>query len=115
MSFRPRVQSRKRNPKAWDRRPLSLGGKGNITEVFDSFRIIAQTLRFCCPNSISERNNLNYSFLFWDRFWATKPKTSGNEPKGIGNDDLCYISQIFLPKTMVNDTMPCSYIYVIAP
>ena len=34
---------------------------GNITEVFinDSYRIIAQTLWFCCQNTISERNNLN--------------------------------------------------------
>ena len=44
-----------------------------------------------------------------------KPKTSGNEPKGIGNDDLGYVSQIFLPKTMGNDTMPCGFVYVIAP
>ena len=44
-----------------------------------------------------------------------KPKTSGNEPKGIGNDDLGYVSQIFLPKTMGNDTMPCGFVNVIAP
>ena len=31
---------------------------------------------------------LEYYFLFWDKVWATKPKTSGNEPIGIGNDDL---------------------------
>ena len=50
---------------------------------------------------------LDYYFLFWDKVWATKPKTSGNEPKGIGNDDLCYVSQIFLPKMMGNDPMLC--------
>ena len=44
-----------------------------------------------------------------------KPKTSGNEPKGIVNKDLSYVSQIFLPKMMANDTMPCGFIYVIAP
>merc|ERR1739836_78928 len=77
-----RVQSRKRNRKAWDHCPSSLGvkfGKHNQCLLNDSFGIIAQSLRFCCPNSISERNNLNYSFLFWDRVWATKPKTLGNE------------------------------------
>ena len=58
---------------------------------------------------------LDYYFLFWDKVWATKPKTLGNEPKGICNDDLSCISQIFLPKTMGNDTMPCGFIYVIAP
>ena len=46
---------------------------------------------------------------------SKKTKTSGNKPKGIGNDDLGYVSQIFLPKTMDNDTMPCGFIYVIAP
>ena len=49
---------------------------------------------------------LNYYFLFWDK---------GNEPKKIGNDDLGYVSQIFLPKTMGNHTMPCGFVYVIAP
>ena len=58
---------------------------------------------------------LNYYFLFWDKVWATKPKTSGNETEGIGNNDLGYISQIFLPKTMGNDTVPCGFVYVIAP
>ena len=41
---------------------------------------------------------LDYYFLFWDKVWATKPKTSGNEPKGIVNKDLGYISQIFPAK-----------------
>ena len=31
---------------------------------------------------------LDYYFLFSDKVWATKPKTSGNEPKRIGKDDL---------------------------
>ena len=44
-----------------------------------------------------------------------KPKTSGNEPEGIVNKDLGYVSQIFLPKTMGNDTVPCGFVYVIAP
>ena len=52
---------------------------------------------------------LNYYFLFWDKVWATKPKTLGNEPKGICNDDLSYISQIFLPKTMGYYTIPCGF------
>ena len=46
---------------------------------------------------------LDYYFLFWDKVWATKPKTSGNEPKGIVNEDFRYVSQIFLHKTMGND------------
>ena len=58
---------------------------------------------------------LDYYFLFWDNVWATKPKTSGNEPKGISNDDLGYVTQIFLPKTNGNDTMPCIFFYGIAP
>ena len=57
---------------------------------------------------------MDYYFLFWDKVWATKLKTLGNEPKGIGNDDLSYVSQIFLPKMMGNDTVPCGFIYVIA-
>ena len=78
---------------------------GSLPEVFG---FVAQTL--------SQKGIiLDYYFLFWDKVWATKPKTSGNEPKGIGNDDLGYISQIFLPKTMGNDTMPCSFVYVIVP
>ena len=44
-----------------------------------------------------------------------KPKTSGNEPEGIVNKDLGYVSQIFLPKTMGNDTKPCVFVYMIAP
>ena len=35
---------------------------------------------------------LDYYFLFWDK-----------------------VSQIFLPKTMGNNTMPCGFVYVIAP
>ena len=63
---------------------------GSLPEVFG---FVAQTL--------SQKGIiLDYYFLFWDKVWATKPKTSGNEPKGIGNDDLGYISQIFLWKTM---------------
>ena len=31
------------------------------------------------------------------------------------NKDLSYVSQIFLPKRMSNDTMPCGLVYVIAP
>ena len=58
---------------------------------------------------------LDYYFLFWDKVWATKPKTSGNKPKWNGNDDLGYVSQIFLPKTMGNDTVPCGFVYMIAP
>ena len=58
---------------------------------------------------------MDYYFLFWDKVWATKPKTLGKEPKGIGNDDLRFVSQIFLPKTMGNDTMPCGFVYLIAP
>ena len=58
---------------------------------------------------------LDYYFLFWDKVWATKSKTLGNEPKGVGNNDLGYVSQIFLPKTMGNDTVPCGFVYVIAP
>ena len=83
---------------------------GNVTEVCvnNSFGFVAQTL--------SQKGIiLDYYFLFWDKVWATKPKTLGNEPKGIGNDDLCYVSQIFLPKMMGNDTMPCGFVYVIAP
>ena len=44
-----------------------------------------------------------------------KPKTLGNEPKGIVNKDLGYVSQIFLPKTMGNDTVPYGFVYVIVP
>ena len=44
-----------------------------------------------------------------------KPKTSGNEPEEIVNKDLGYVSQIFLPKTMGNNPMPCGFFYVIAP
>ena len=44
-----------------------------------------------------------------------KPKSSGNDPKGIVNKDLGCVSQIFLPKTMGNDTLPCGFIYVIVP
>ena len=91
---------------------------GNITEVFvkDSFGFVARSLWFCCPNAISERNNFGlYYFLFWDKVWATKPKTSGNETEAIGNDDLGYVSQIFLPKTTGNDTVPCGFVYMIAP
>ena len=82
----------------------------NITKVFVnvSFRIVARKLAL-------KGMTLNYYFLFWDKVWATKPKTSGNEPKGISNKDLGYVSQIFLPKTMGNDTMPCGFVYVIAP
>ena len=46
---------------------------------------------------------------------ATKPKTLGNEPEEIVNEDLGYISQIFLPKKMGNDPKPCGFVYVIAP
>ena len=37
---------------------------GNVTEVFvnDSFGFIAQSLRFHCPNAISERNNFGLLF-----------------------------------------------------
>ena len=58
---------------------------------------------------------LNYYFLFWDRVGATKPKTSGNKPTEIVNEDLGYVSQIFLPKTMGNDPKPCGFVYMIAP
>ena len=58
---------------------------------------------------------LNYYFLFWDSVRATKPKTLGNKPEEIVNKDLGYVSQIFLPKTMGNDTVPCGFVYVIAP
>ena len=78
---------------------------GLLPEVFV---FVAQTL-------LQKGIILDYYFLFWDKVWATKPKTSGNEPKGIGNDDLGYIYQIFLPKTKGNDTMPCGFVYVIAP
>ena len=44
-----------------------------------------------------------------------KPKTLGKEPKGIVNKDLGYISQIFLSKTLGNNTVPCGFVYVIAP
>ena len=78
---------------------------GSLPEVFG---FVAQTL--------SQKGIiLDYYFLFWDKVWATKPKTLGNEPKGIGNDDLGYVSQIFLQKTMGNDTMPCGFVYVIVP
>ena len=83
---------------------------GNVTKVLvnDSFGFVAQTL--------SQKGIiLDYYFLFWDKVWATKPKTSGNEPKGISNHDLGYVSQIFLPKTNGNDTIPCIFFYVIAP
>ena len=78
---------------------------GSLPEVFG---FVAETL--------SQKGIiLDYYFLFWDKVWATKPKTSGNKPKGIGNNDLCYVSQNFLPKTNSNDTMPCGFVYVIAP
>ena len=37
---------------------------GNVTKVFDndSFGFIARSLRFCCPNAISERNNFGLLF-----------------------------------------------------
>ena len=51
---------------------------GSLPEVFG---LVAQTL--------SQKGIiLDYYFLLWDKVWATKMKTSGNEPKGIGNDDL---------------------------
>ena len=34
-------------------------------------------------------------------------------PEGIVNKDLGYVSQIFLPKRMANDTVPCGFVYVI--
>ena len=78
---------------------------GSFPEVFS---FVAQTL--------SQKGIiLDYYFLFWDKVWATKPKTLGNKPKGVSNNDLGYVSQIFLPKKMGNDTMPCGFIYVIAP
>ena len=103
------AQSRKRNRKAQYRCPSSLGGKfgkqprsllmipsGSLPEVFG---FIAQTL--------SQKGIiLDNSFLFWDKVWATKPKTLGNKPEGIVNKAFGYVSQIFLPKTMANDTMP---------
>ena len=49
------------------------------------------------------------------RLRATKPKPSGIEPEGIVNKDLGYVSQIFLPKTMGNDTVPYGFVYVIVP
>ena len=77
---------------------------GSLPELFG---FVAQTL--------SQKGMiLDYYFLFWDKNWATKLKISGNEPKGIGNNDLGYVFQIFLPKTMGNDTMPCGFVYVIA-
>ena len=78
---------------------------GSLPEVFG---FVAQTL--------SQKGIiLDYYFLFWDKVWETKLKTLGNKPKGIGNDDLGYVPQIFLTKTMGNDTMSCSFDYVIAP
>ena len=78
---------------------------GSLPEVFG---FVAQTL--------SQKGIiLDYYFLFWDKVWATKQKTSGNEPKVIGNDDLSYVSQIFLPKKMGNNTMPCGFVYMIVP
>ena len=43
-------------------------------------------------------------------------KTLGNKTwQGIVNEDLSYVSQIFLPKMMGNDPMPCSFVDMIAP
>ena len=42
-----------------------------------------------------------------------KPKNSGNDLKGIGNNDVGYLSQIFLPNTMGNDPMSCGFVYMI--
>ena len=42
-------------------------------------------------------------------------KPTGNEPEGMVNKELGYVSQIFLPKTMGNDTVPCGFVYVIVP
>ena len=78
---------------------------GSLPEVFG---FIAQTLS-------QKRITLDYYFLFWDKVRATKLKTLSNEPKGIGNNDLGSVSQIFVPKTMGNNTMPCGFIYLIAP
>ena len=73
---------------------------GSLPEVFG---FVAQTL--------SQKGIiLDYYFLFWDKVWATKPKTLGNKPNGIGNDDFGYVSQIFLPKTMGNDTREISLV-----
>ena len=44
-----------------------------------------------------------------------KAKSSSNDPKWIVNKDIGYVSQIFLPKMMGNDPMPCSFVYMIAP
>ena len=78
---------------------------GSLPEVFG---FVAQTL--------SQKGIiLDYYFLFWDKVWATKPKTSGNKPKWNGNDDLGYVSQIFLSKMMGNDTVPCGFVHLIAP
>ena len=79
-----------------------------LSSLPEVFSFVAQTLS-------RKGIILDHYFLFWDKVWATKPKTSGNEPKGIGNNDLDYVSQIFLPKMMGNDTLPCGFVYVIAP
>ena len=79
------AQSCKWNCKAWDHWEENLE---NVTKVFGnvSFRIFAWTL--------SQKGMiLNYYFLFWDRVRATKPKTLGNKPTEIINQDLGYVSQ----------------------
>ena len=89
---------------------------GNVTKVFGnvSFRIVALTLWFVARMLSKKGMILNYYFLFWDIVPATKLNTFGKKPKEIVNEDLGYVSQIFLPKTMGNDPKPCGFVYVIA-
>ena len=88
---------------------------GNITEVYinDSFRILAQTLRFCYPELFVRISLVNFA---WrnpsQRVWVTNP---GNDPEGIVNEDLSYIYQTFLPKLIGNDPKACGFIYMIVP
>ena len=77
--------------------------------------LLPEVLGFVAQTLSQKGIILYYYFLFWDKVWATKPKTSGNEPEGIVNKDLGYVSQIFLPKMMGNDTVPCGFVYVIVP
>ena len=89
-----REQSRKKTRKAWDRCPLSLGGKfGKCNLVNDSLGIVAW---FCCPNSLGRISpgKMDQGNPYKE-FGETKPKSLGKDPEGIVNVDLSYVSPNF--------------------
>ena len=113
-----RAQSRKRNCKAWYHCPSSLGGKFGKCNQDHRYRFLWvrwPKSSVLLPKLYPKRENSNPKLFLSEIAFGQQNQTSGNEPKGIVNKDLGYVSQIILPKTMGNDTMPCSFVYVIAP